>query len=112
VVELVRVHRPDHAELVSDSAKMRERVAEPDAAFSALLELPPRAEELGRARRESESLPFEELIGAVLTVPAHELGLVVVEVQMRRGSGQVQVDHPPRARSEVRRARVQGIRGA
>src|ERR1043166_5506891 len=62
-----------------------------------------RAQELGNALDESESLPFNQFFGTQLAVVLVELGLVIEEVQLRRSAGHEQEDDVLGFRCKVRR---------
>ena len=109
MVELVSVHRVNQAEVVSNRLQMRNRIRKQHARFAARLESTRRAEQLGRARRERETLSFEILLRAIFAVVLDQFRLVVEQVQVRRRTGQVQVDHLFRFGGEVRRANGQRI---
>ena len=83
MVELIRVHRADHAQLVGNLMQMSDRVRHPDPAFPVLRELARRSQQLRRGGREGEALALEKLLGAILTVVLDEFGLVVEEVEVR-----------------------------
>ena len=102
VVELVGVHRVDEAQLVGHVGQVRHGVGEPDARLAVLGELPPRAQQLGRAGGEGEALALGELVGARLAVALDQLRLVVEQIEVRRRAGQVDVDHPLGLGGEVR----------
>ena len=94
VVELVGVHRPDHAQLVGDLVQVRHARRTSTCRSCRAGELARRAEQLGRPGGEREPLPLEELVGAGLAVVLDQLRLVVEQVEVRRRAGHVQVDHP------------------
>ena len=64
--------------------QVRNGIGEPDAALSVLGEFPGCAQQLGNAGGEGEALALQEGVRAILPVALHELGLVIVEVEVRR----------------------------
>src|SRR5262249_782337 len=71
-------------------------VGEPYAALTVLRELPRGAEQLRRSGGEGEALALGELLRAILAGALHQPRFIVIEIQMRRRAGQVQVNHAPR----------------
>ena len=109
MIELVRVHRTDHAHLIGDGVKVRAGVAHPDAAFAVLRKGTRCAHELGHPGGEGEAPAFENRVRAVLPAALHELRFVVKQVEVRRRSRHVQVDHAFGLRRKLRLLRRERI---
>ena len=93
VVELVGVHGLDEAEVICHLVHVRDGIRHPDAVFPVLLEGARAAHELGGATGEGKHLALEKGVRAFLTVPFDQLGFVVKHIKVRRGAGEVQVNH-------------------
>ena len=109
VVELICVHRPDHAHLIGDGVEVRAGVAHRDPAFAILRKSTRRAHELRHPGGEGKAPAFENRVGAVLPAAFHQLRFVIKQVKMRRRSRHVQVDHALRLRRKLRPLRCQRI---
>ena len=94
VVELIGVHRFDHAQIIGMLVEMGNRIGHPHPRLSILPEGSGGSHQLGSSRSEGEHLALDELVRAVLIRPLDQLGLVVPQVQVRRRSGQMDVNHP------------------
>ena len=92
VIELVRVHGADHADLVGDGVEVGAGVAHPHAGLAIAGKGARGTHELGDAGREGKAAAFENGVGAVLAAAFDQLGLVVKEVQVGRRTGHVEVD--------------------
>ncbi len=92
VVELVRLHRLDHGEVVDHARQMLPELAELDARLAVAGERERRAQHVGHARDEGEPLALEQLLRAGLAVVLAERGLVVEQVELAGRAGHVQVD--------------------
>src|SRR5262245_14263655 len=109
MVELLREHGVNDAELIGNTLQPRHGIGEPDPGLAVAGKLSRRAKELRGAGREGETLSLDERIRTGLAVALDQLGFVVVEIQMRRRASQVQVNHPLRLGRVVGLARCQGI---
>ena len=103
MVRHVGVHRPDHADVVDALGRLREQLADLDAALAVLLELERRGERraglpLGRQVRRQR---LARLFG--------QRGLGVERVDMGRPAVHEQVDDPFGLRRELRRLRRQRV---
>ena len=105
MVELRGVHRADQAQFIGDPTQLREQVAQFHAALSALAEAMQRTQQLRMPLDEGEPLALQVLIGAGCAVQSRQLGLVVIELELRWTAGQVHVDHGLGASGEMRAAR-------
>jgi hypothetical protein len=94
VVELVGGHRTDDAQFIGHGLEVGQGIREPDAALSVTGESPRSAQKLGRSGSEGEALALEEGIGAILPGALHQFGFVIEEIQMRRRTREMQVNHP------------------
>ena len=93
VIELIRVHGADQAHLIGDGVEVRAGIAHGDAAFAIARKGTRCAHELRHAGGEGEAAAFENGIGAVLPAALHELRFVIKQVEVRRRTRHVQVDH-------------------
>src|SRR5678815_4268092 len=74
-----------------------------------LLELAPRAQQLGSSRSEGESLALEEGIRAILPIPFHQLGFVIKKIEVRRRTGQVKINDALGPSAKLGSARAERI---
>ena len=81
VVELIGVHRFDHAQIIGMLVEMGNRIGHPHPRLSILPEGSGGSHQLGSSRSEGEHLALDELVRAVLIRPLDQLGLVVPQVQ-------------------------------
>ena len=104
VVDLLRLHRPDHAELIREARDVRKQVAHLDAGFSVLLERregPTRLEHGTLQLREL--LPFGERLGKRLIVEILQHGLPIKRLELRRSARHAEKNHALRLHWEMRR---------
>ncbi len=95
VVDRLGVHRANEAHLIDHLGRVRQQFAHPHATLAMSGKL-----ELGRSNRKAclaaghgrEALPHAHRIGQVLVEPLGHLGLVIVQVHLRRAADHVQVD--------------------
>src|SRR5207244_4090697 len=99
----------DDAHLVRHAMQVGHSIGQPNSPFAVAGELARRAKKLGGSRSEGEALPLRVQLRARLAVVLDELRLVVVHVEVRRRSGQVQVDNSVRFWLEVRLLRRKGV---
>jgi hypothetical protein len=96
VVELVGVERLDETQLVGDALQVGKEVGYLDAGFPAAFEgelvILGRPEEVGLFADEGELLALEKLVGAEFTAAFLELRFEIEEVEVGRGSNEVDVD--------------------
>lgn len=84
MVELIRIHGVDHAQLVGHFLEVRNGVRHPESTFTVLLKAAPGSQELWYPLRESKAFAFKKLRRAILTIAFYQLRFVVVEVQVGR----------------------------
>ncbi len=94
VVELVGRHRLDKGQIVREFGQVGDGVREPLPGLPMLLELVRGAHQFRLAAGKGEALAFEELVRAFLVVKFLEFRLVVEQIEVRGGTGHVQVDDP------------------
>ena len=105
VVDALRIHRADEAELVGNLRRVREQFAEPGAAVAVLSELEWRANQRNRTlvtRHAGEPLAATNGVGQLLAALLDQQRLVVIEVELRRSTRLKQVDHPLGLRREMK----------
>ena len=104
VVDRLGVHAPDEANVVDHLRHVRQHLAHPHVVLAVLGELVFRGRNreslLPRGHRR-EPLALPDRIRQVLVVVLAHLGLVVVQVHLRRAADHVQVDHLLRLGGEV-----------
>ncbi len=107
VIDRVRVHRAQHAQIVDHLAGPRKRVADLGAALAAPLEVPLRWRDregrlLRRHRRQALALPHR--LGQLRAVEVTQLRLPVPRLELAGRARHTQVDDALRLRREVRHA--------
>ena len=106
MVRVVRLHRTDHAQIVDDSAHVREQIADLDAALAARLELPVGFLEIAFDLAE---LALPVVHGDLLSVIGEQLGLRIERIHVRHAAGHVKEDHALGSRLVMRLFRRQRI---
>jgi hypothetical protein len=84
MVKLIREHRFNHADVVSNSVKMRDGVGHPNSTFPILGKLAWRTHEFGGSSRKCESFAFDKLVGGDFSVAFNEFGFVIKNIEVRR----------------------------
>ena len=102
VVELLGTHGLDHGDVVGDGGDMGQELAEPCPTLAMLGEFPARPPNVGHALEKSETL-LHEGFGDRFAVVLYEIGLVVIEVEVRRGARHEHVDDMFRFRGQMRK---------
>ncbi len=92
VVELIGVQGFHERQLVGHGLQMGQSVRYPRPRLAVLRELGLRAKHLGDALDKRKPLSFEERRRAELAVQLREVGLIIKQLQLRRGAGHVQED--------------------
>jgi hypothetical protein len=92
VVELVRLHRLDDADVVGDGGEMREDVGDLGATLAVPGEGEARAEHGGVGADEGVALAADDRWREGLALELGELRLVVEEVELAGGAGHEQVN--------------------
>ena len=89
MIELVRVHRPDHADVVNDLGQMRQQFRHLDAALAVLLE-----GERAWHERPRMTLPHDDLALSAQRLPGIfvERGLGIERVHVRRTAVHEEMD--------------------
>ncbi len=107
VIDLLRVHRLDEAEVVHDLRRVRQELADPGARLAVLRELEARRDhrELGLRRRHGgEPLALADGVRKVVAAPLLELRLVVEHLDLRRPARLEEIDDALGLRREVRQS--------
>ena len=102
MVELIGVHTPHQAEFVGNPVQMRNRIGEFHSTLTAAFPLPPRAQQFGGPTSEGELLTRNGLSRTIFAIPPEQFRLVIVEIEVWRGAGQVNHNHPLGPRRKLR----------
>ena len=95
VIDSLRVHRADHADVIGDAADVRQQFAELAAALAVAGEFEPgwlAGESRLRGHHASDALAAADGIGQVLVELTFKLGLGVVEIEVRGAAGLEEAD--------------------
>ena len=92
VIELIRVHRFNEAQIICHGGELRESIRDPSSALAVLLELKLRAEHFRNTLDKGELLAFKKLFGAILAIEFFQFRLVVEKFVLGWRAGHVEVD--------------------
>ena len=109
MIEHVRLHAPDPADVVHDLAVVRQQFAEVHPALAVLSELAGAAEELRVAFDECETLALGETLRHFLAREFVEFGFRFEEFELARRPGHEQIDDGLGLRGEVRLLRRERV---
>lgn len=94
VVELVRLHGFDEANVVNVLGKLWQLIRNPGPAFTMLFEFELMPQHLGRSLDKRKPLAFHERLWTVLAVKFFQIGFVVEEFKLAWSANHVQKNHP------------------
>ena len=101
MIKLIRVHRLHNRDFVHNGCQMRQQFGKFSPRFAVPLKCVRSAQHLGNALDEREALLLEQRFRTILPVQLLQLWLIVEQIQLRRRTGHVQINHPLGFRREV-----------
>ena len=110
MIKLVGVHRLHDRNVIDNRGQMRQELRKLSARFAVPLKRMRSAQHLRHALDERKPLLLEERFRAILPVQLLQLRFVIEQVQLRRRTGHVQINHPLRFCWKMRRFGGQWIR--
>ena len=109
MIELIGVHRMDHAHLIGDVVKMRNRIRHPHPRLTRANPFAGRTHQFGDAGRKSEFASFQKLVGAILAVAFVQFWFVIEQIEVRWRASHMKIDDSLRFRREMRRLRCERV---
>jgi hypothetical protein len=102
VIDLVRVKRFHHADVVRHRAEIWQQLRKLQSALPVALEFELRAREFQISADEGEALALGQFLRAFLSIHLLQQRLVVEQIELRRRADHVQVDDVLRLRRKMR----------
>ena len=84
MIELIRVHRFDHAHVIDVFFQKRQTITDPLATLPCLVEGKTRAHHLRHALDEGELFSFEKFLRTFLAIELDQFGLVIKKLELAR----------------------------